>query len=97
MGSIASEINRIKYNISDSLDAVTEKGVTVPSGSNSNNLAELIRQITFGLVETFGSDDNGNLLYKSIAAEFTVDENGYLKYSAAFNIDDSGYFSMVED
>ena len=43
--SIASEISRISQNISDSLDAVAAKGVTVPSGSNSDDLAGLIGQI----------------------------------------------------
>lgn len=44
--SIQSEITRISGNVSDSLDAVSAKGVTVPSGSNSDDLAELIAQIT---------------------------------------------------
>ena len=43
--SISSEINRISGNISDSLSAVATKGVTVPSGSNSDDLAGLIAQI----------------------------------------------------
>lgn len=40
--SIQSEINRISGNVSDSLDAVAEKGVTVPQGANSDDLAGLI-------------------------------------------------------
>lgn len=43
--SIQSEITRISGNVSDSLDAVSAKGVTVPSGSNSDDLAGLIAQI----------------------------------------------------
>lgn len=46
--SIASEISRISQNVSDSLTAVAAKGVTVPSGSNSDDLAGLIAQITSG-------------------------------------------------
>ena len=46
--SIASEISRISGNVSDSLDAVSAKGVTVPSGSNSDNLPTLISQIQTG-------------------------------------------------
>ena len=46
--SIASEISRIQQNISDSLTAVANKGVTVPAGSNSDDLAGLIAQITGG-------------------------------------------------
>lgn len=46
--SISSEISRISGNISDSFDAIEAKGVTVPSGSNSDNLATLISQINVG-------------------------------------------------
>lgn len=46
--SIASEISRISQNVADSLDAVATKGVTVPSGSNSDDLASLILQIQTG-------------------------------------------------
>lgn len=43
--SISSEISRISGNISDSLSAVASKGITVPSGSNSDDLPDLIAQI----------------------------------------------------
>ena len=43
--SIQSQINRLSRNVSNSLTAVAAKGVTVPSGSTSNNLAALIAQI----------------------------------------------------
>ena len=43
--SIQSEITRISGNVSDAFDAITAKGVTVPSGSTSDNLATLIAQI----------------------------------------------------
>lgn len=46
--SIQSEINRISQNVSDSLTAVAAKGVTVPTGSTSDDLPELISQITSG-------------------------------------------------
>lgn len=46
--SITSEINRISGNVADALDAIEAKGVTVPSGSNSDDLATLIGQITGG-------------------------------------------------
>lgn len=46
--SIASEISRISQNVADSLDAVAAKGVTVPSGSTSDDLPDLIAQITGG-------------------------------------------------
>ena len=46
--SIASEISRISQNVSDALTAISNKGVTVPSGSNSDDLATLIAQISGG-------------------------------------------------
>ena len=64
--SIQSEINRISGNISDSLDAVAAKGVTVPVGSTSDDLAGLIELIT-------GSSGENGDIYQ--------DENGYLVLS----------------
>lgn len=46
--SISSEITRISGNVSDALTAIAQKGVTVPSGSNSDDLADLISQISGG-------------------------------------------------
>lgn len=46
--SIASEISRISQNVADSLTAVANKGVTVPTGSNSDDLPGLIAQISQG-------------------------------------------------
>ena len=46
--SIASEISRIAQNVSDALTAIANKGVTVPQGSNSDDLATLIGQIQQG-------------------------------------------------
>lgn len=46
--SIKSEITRIQNNVSSALSAVSEKGVTVPSGSNSDNLPALIKAIVQG-------------------------------------------------
>ena len=46
--SISSEISRISGNVSDALTAIAAKGVTVPSGSNSDDLATLIASIQTG-------------------------------------------------
>lgn len=46
--SISSEISRLSGNVSDALDAISDKGVTVPSGSNSDDLATLISAIPIG-------------------------------------------------
>ena len=46
--SISSEITRISGNVSAALTAIANKGVTVPSGSNSDDLATLIASIQTG-------------------------------------------------
>lgn len=45
MSSIAIEINRISTNISNALSAIAAKGVTVATGSKSDQLASLIALI----------------------------------------------------
>lgn len=59
--SIASEISRLSSNISDSLDAVAAKGVTVPSDSNSDDLPGLIAMINAGstAIITYEQDSHG--------------------------------------
>lgn len=46
--SIQTEIDRISGNVSAALSAIVEKGVTVPYGSTSDALAELIASIEAG-------------------------------------------------
>ena len=46
--SISSEITRISGNVSAALTAIGAKGVTIPSGANSDDLATLIAQIEGG-------------------------------------------------
>ena len=46
--SIQSEINRISGNVANALTAIANKGVTIPAGSNSDDLATLIGQIQQG-------------------------------------------------
>lgn len=46
--SIQSEITRIAGNVSEALTEISNKGVVVPVGSNSDDLATLIAQITGG-------------------------------------------------
>ena len=43
--SVQTQIDRISGNVSAALSAIAEKGVTVPDGSNSDALAELIASI----------------------------------------------------
>ena len=46
--SIQTQIDRISGNVSAALSAIVEKGVTVPDGSTSDALAELITSIEVG-------------------------------------------------
>lgn len=46
--SISSEISRISSNVADALTAIGSKGVTVPQGSTSDDLATLIGSIQTG-------------------------------------------------
>lgn len=59
--SIPTQITRLSGNVSDSLAAVAAKGVTVPAGSNSDDLAGLIALIPSGGV------DGDNLAYGGAA------------------------------
>ena len=45
---IVTDLSRVKSNITAALAAIAEKGVTVPDGSNSDALAELIASIEAG-------------------------------------------------
>lgn len=77
--SIATEIARIAKNISDSLDAVAAKGVTIPTGSTSDDLPSLIAQITGGgggiqIVETEDPGGGTIVTVTGNAGGFTVTE-----------------------
>lgn len=81
--SISSEISRIAQNVSDSLDAVAAKGVTVPTGSTSDDLPDLIAQIsgggTISIVDT--PDSNGGNVrtitaINTISGTKSITENG---------------------
>lgn len=74
--SISSEITRLSGNVSAALTAIANKGVTVPSGSTSDDLATLIAQISSGggVVITDTTDTHGGTI-RTITAE-TVLVNG---------------------
>ena len=75
--SIQSEILRIAGNVSDAFDAIEEKGVTVPSGSTSDDLADLIGQIQQGggsgvvVVDTL--DSHGGIIREITAVDLSND------------------------
>lgn len=67
--SIQSQITRISGNVSDALSTIEGRGVTIPSGSNSDDLSTLIAQIegpeTVNLINgknyIFTDDGEGNI------------------------------------
>ena len=60
--SIQSEINRISGNVNSALSAIADKGVSVPSGANSDDLAELIEQVETGVDTSDATAAAGDIL-----------------------------------
>ena len=91
--SILSEINRIAQNVADSLTAVAAKGVTVPTGSTSDDLPELISQISSGsgsaITITDEEDSHGGIIRTITAVSLAGDtvrpdvlQSGYTAHNA---------------
>jgi len=73
--SIASEIERLQSAKADIIQAITDKGVTVPSSAKLDDMALLIASITGG------GGSGGTLSVKridSVRGNFIVDDNGYI-------------------
>ena len=74
--SVASEITRLNGAKADIIQAITDKGVTVPSSAKLDDMALLIASITGG-----GGGSVGGITTKMIDSEVgikIVDENGYI-------------------
>lgn len=82
--SISSEISRISQNVADSLEQVALKGVTVPAGSTSDDLPDLIAQISQGggggVIITDTTDSHGGTVRTITATEISgtkqITQNG---------------------
>lgn len=83
--SIASEISRLSSNISDSLDAVAAKGVTVPSDSNSDDLPGLI-----ALIEQSSGGDSGGTIYQDLDGYLHLSEDDKNVISIVDTLDTAG-------
>lgn len=81
--SIQSEITRISGNVSDALSAIADKGVTVPSGSNSDDLADLISQIT-------GGSGSGGIIYQDLDGYLHLSEDTANVISIVDELDTAG-------
>ena len=93
--SVQTQIDRIAGNVSAALAAIANKGVTVPDGSTSDALAELIASIEAGGGGDSVSDDgNGNITINALYSfTYTDDGNGNLTgstVSGTSSTDDSG-------
>lgn len=77
--SVNDQLTRIKNNVTASLSAVQEKGVSVPAGANSDNLPGLIAQISGGdaTVEEVTNSAGGKSVY--INAEAPKLPSGYTR------------------
>ena len=88
--SIASQISRISQNLSDSLAAVEDKGVIVPVGSTSDDLAGLIAQISNGgVIITDTIDEHGGTIR-------TINTENTLKIQAKRNISPTESSQTIE-
>ena len=95
--SVQSEINRIKGNVTAALAKIAEKGVTVPDGANSDNLAALIEAISAGGgMETIFNHkwEYGSFTpAEDITSNYTINfENNYAMPGSGY-----GYFIMFLD
>ena len=93
--SVQTQIDRISGNVSAALAAIAEKGVTVPDGSNSDALAELILSIEAGGGGDSVTDDgDGNITINALYSfTYTDDGNGNLTgstVSGTSSTDDPG-------
>lgn len=79
--SIQTEITRLRTNVKNTLNAISAKGVTVPTSSTSDNMAQLVSMIPTLMSVDFELDENGYLIYDETAGvNFTLDGNGKLNY-----------------
>ena len=86
--SISSEINRISGNVSAALLKIASKGVTVPSGSKSDDLADLIDLIP---TASAGTITNNTTLPSGSTSSGTVNRGSYIKIGAGAYDDDLYY------
>lgn len=80
--SIATDVSRIKGNITAALAAIADKGVTVPAGSTSDALAELIASIEAGGIQL-----TYNRLYVAATGTFTPTERTEVSKSSPLIIE----------
>lgn len=75
--SIQSEITRISGNVTDALTAIGAKGVTVPSGTTSDDLSTLIAQISGGASNHVTGTFTGTTTNAAMDIQIPYTGNGY--------------------
>ena len=89
--SIATDVSRIKGNITAALAAIADNGVTVPDGSTSDALASLIASIEAG-----GGGLQENRLAVVASGSFTVSERTEVSSANRFILQhDSGVIPLL--
>lgn len=78
ISGIKTQIDRIRGNVTDALAAIAAKGVTMPTGSKSDALAELI-----GAIEAGG----GGVTVQKQSGTVTTNSNGAATISCGFKPD----------
>lgn len=72
--SVYNQIERIRGNVNGALEKIAQKGVTVPDGSNSDNLPGLVEQISGSNPFEMTDDGYGNITINSTV--FTAHDDG---------------------
>lgn len=100
--SIQSEITRISGNVADALTAIANKGVSIPAGSNSDDLATLIGMIQQGggqgmvVVET--QDSHGGTIVTITGEEVKLQAKGPITPTTSSQLiePDEGYTGLSQ-
>lgn len=98
--SISSEITRISGNVSDALDAIEAKGVQIPTGANSDDLATLIASIPTGgggmtVIET--PDAHGGTIVTITGEEISLQSKTVNPSTSQIIVQpDSGYTALSQ-
>lgn len=100
--SIQSEITRISGNVSDSLDAVAAKGVTVPANATSDDLPSLIRSIPQGssgspMHTIYIEYDNTNSVWVVTQSDFDYMSEIIAAASGSNNFEDVRLFKVISE